>query len=148
MSRENQNREHDGNYLSEEELEKLIAEVETNSMLHAPHNLKDEILQAAEQERSDLSAAKEITGKRSAVYQRSRRRAFFLYVLEVEAVSAAAIAMLFLTPVRNADTHGQAGSSALHRAHGAKATRGTNRERRRKRTINPLTLAVRNGPVR
>ena len=63
MSRENQNRDHDGNYLSEEELEKLIAEVETNSMLHAPHNLKDEILQAAEQERSDLSAGKKNNGK-------------------------------------------------------------------------------------
>ena len=104
MSRENQNRDHDGNYLSEEELEKLIAEVETNSMLHAPHNLKDEILQAAEQEQSDLSVKKEIVKKRPAAYQKSRRRAFFLYVLEVEAVSAAAIAMLFLTPVRNADS--------------------------------------------
>ena len=104
MSRENQNRDYEGNYLSEEELKKLIAEVETNSMLHAPHNLKDEILQAAEQEQSDLSVKKEITGKRPAAYQKSRRRAFFLYVLEVEAVSAAAIAMLFLTPVRNADS--------------------------------------------
>ena len=75
MSRANQNRDHDGNYLSEEELEKLIAEVETNSMLHAPHNLKDEILQAAEQERSDCSVKKEIVKKRPAAYQKSRRRA-------------------------------------------------------------------------
>jgi len=104
MSRENQNRDHDGNYLSEEELEKLIAEVETKAMLHAPRNLKAEVLQSAEQERSERSAAKEITGKRSAAYQKSRRRAFFLYAIEVEAVSAAAIAMLFLTPVRNADS--------------------------------------------
>ena len=103
MSREDKNRDQNRNYLSDEELEKLIMEVETKNMLHAPQNLKAEMLQAAK-EQPDPDMRKEKTGKHVVSYQKSRRRAFFLYVLEVEAVSAAAIAMLFLTPVRNADS--------------------------------------------
>lgn len=103
MSRENRDCDQDREYLSDEELENLITQVETKAMLHAPRNLKAEVLQSAG-EHSAPDMGKRRDEKHNASYQKSRRRAFFLYVLEVEAVSAAAIAMLFLTPFRNADS--------------------------------------------
>lgn len=86
---------HDEQYLSEEELERLISQVEQESMLQAPSYLKDEILTslAAQDEKM-----KQLQGK-AEPYNRSRyKRQLWFYSAKVAIGAAAALLMLWITP--------------------------------------------------
>lgn len=74
-------------YLSSEELDALIRQVETQEMLQAPSYLKEEI----------LLCVKEETGQNGPGDR--KKRELFAYSLRVGLAAAAAIAMLFLMPV-------------------------------------------------
>ena len=77
-------------YLSEEELNDLICQVEEKEMLRAPAYLKRETLQQIRQENRLLCPA--------PVLEKRRRRDLTLYSLKVGIAAAAAIAALFLMP--------------------------------------------------
>ncbi|MCH4192620.1 MAG: hypothetical protein LKF52_09955 [Butyrivibrio sp.] len=72
-------------YLSDEELEKLIAETETDKVFNPPEYLEAETLQKIGTYRMERRI------KRS-------RREFSLYALKISAAAAAAILVIFTTP--------------------------------------------------
>lgn len=75
-------------YLSDDELFQLIAEVEENEMIQAPFYLKQEILHRVEEESKDRRKKK----------QKSANIQFLTFSLKVAVATAASIAVLFLTP--------------------------------------------------
>lgn len=77
-------------YLSDEELEKLVLDVEAHSMLSAPSYLKDEIVEQVVQEQ-----------KREKQKRIHKKLSLWLYSAEVGLVAAAAIAFMFLIPTEN-----------------------------------------------
>ncbi len=68
------------NYLTDEELEKLIQDVENQGMLHCPSYVRGEILQ------------------KTGVSLQKRKMQFYLYSAKVCAAAAAAIFLLFTIP--------------------------------------------------
>lgn len=83
-------------YLSDEELLKLIDEVEENAMLRAPAYLKQKILT----EIQGMEEAEQMPARQSIQkYQKNIRRQLLVYELKVAGLVAAAILMLFLLPV-------------------------------------------------
>lgn len=89
-------------YMSDEELEQLILNVEAHSMLSAPSYLKDEIM---EQLMSDKKAERK-------KYMR-KRLSLWLYSAEVGIVAAAAILLLFLLPTESIDIEKYHDTSAI-----------------------------------
>lgn len=80
-------------YLSDEELLRLIDEVEENAMLRAPAYLKQRILK-------EIQSAEQMPARQSVKkYQTNIRRQLLVYELKVAGLVAAAILMLFLLPV-------------------------------------------------
>lgn len=80
-------------YLSDEELLRLIDEVEENAMLRAPAYLKQRILK-------EIQSAERMPARQSVKkYQTNIRRQLLVYELKVAGLVAAAILMLFLLPV-------------------------------------------------
>lgn len=69
------------NYLTDEELEKLIKDVEMHGMLECPSYVRQETLQ------------------RAKVSLRKRKQQLYIYSLKVWAASAAAILLLFSLPL-------------------------------------------------
>ena len=67
-------------YLTEEELEKLIEDVEMHGMLECPSYVRQEVLE------------------KTRVSLRKRKQQFYIYSLKVWAASAAAIVLLFTLP--------------------------------------------------
>lgn len=86
--------------LTEEELARLIAEVEERELLHAPGHLKENIF-------SQIQAGK----------RRERERALFSYRAKVLVGMAAALAVLFLVPVDGTETPGMPQSGILGAAY-------------------------------
>lgn len=83
-------------YLSDEELLKLIDEVEENAMLRAPAYLKQRILT----EIQEMESAEQMPARQSIPkYQKNIRRQLLVYELKVAGLVAAAILLLFLFPV-------------------------------------------------
>lgn len=83
-------------YLSDEELSRLICQVEDHEMLRAPAYLREETVSRMRQ----LSPAREHTLLPEAESAREKKRALIFYSLKVGAAAAAAIVMLFALPVR------------------------------------------------
>lgn len=79
----------DNRYLSDEELFQLIAEVEEEPLLEAPVYLKDKI----------LSQAREEKRLKSVKQKMSARKQLVRYGCKVALASAAAVAILFTTPM-------------------------------------------------
>lgn len=83
-------------YLSDEELLKLIDEVEENAMLRAPAYLKQRILtEIQEMDSADQMPARQSIQK----YKKNIRRQLLVYELKIAGLVAAAILLLFLIPV-------------------------------------------------
>lgn len=83
------------NYISDEELERLMAQVEQEELVAAPPDLMESILEAAEFSgaREELSTAKVIP-----LSAAERKREFRAYCFRVITSVAAAIALAFLLP--------------------------------------------------
>ncbi|MBR1702779.1 MAG: hypothetical protein IJ716_12565 [Lachnospiraceae bacterium] len=80
----------------DEELWKLIQELESGELLRAPSYLKREILDALPEEQPETRLETQRAGK-----SRFRRNLeWFGYALEVGAVTAAAVALVLLVPVQ------------------------------------------------
>ncbi|MGN0483104.1 MAG: hypothetical protein ACI4HI_06100 [Lachnospiraceae bacterium] len=84
-------------YLSDEELQNLIADVEAHHMLQAPSYLKAEILTQAQQMKEKQLPAVEQNRKPVQLRQKRKQQLFF-YRLKVSAAAAAAILLLFCLP--------------------------------------------------
>ncbi len=76
-------------YLSEEALMKLVEQVETKEMLHAPAHLKENILE-------------QVTRERKA----GRKRQMFVYRAKVLIAMAAALTVLILMPAKDTEDAG------------------------------------------
>lgn len=85
-----QNNLPEAEYLSDEELNELIKEVEESAMLTAPSYLREEILKQIQ-----VSQPK-----------KSNRQELFFYSLKVGFATAAAVAMLFVLPMGSRPTDG------------------------------------------
>lgn len=79
------------NYISDDELERLICQIEENELVAAPPDLMDSILEAAEL--MDKPPAKV-----TAVPTASRKKEFSAYCFRVITSVAAAVALVFLLP--------------------------------------------------
>lgn len=77
-------------YLSDEELLELIGSVEEKEMLHAPVHLKDNVIAQVRRERHN-----------------AKKRQVFAYRVKVLVAMAAALAVLILMPVDQAEGAGQ-----------------------------------------
>ena len=77
-------------YLSEEELEKLIESIEEEPLYRAPDYLKSEILKRARQNRSRCR-------------MQSKEIQLFAYSIKIVAAAAAALVMITTIPVRSKD---------------------------------------------
>ena len=98
-------------YMSDEELTKLIMDVEENSMMSAPAYLKDEILSQVfepknAEEKPVLKQVEDIEHQKidqnSKVFRinsSSRRISLLVYGAKVMAAAAAAIVLMFAMPV-------------------------------------------------
>lgn len=92
------------NYLSEEELEKMIAELEHGSMVQAPEYLEKMILQKAE--RIAVKESVEIVpirhamkeGRQSLLPEPSKWGQLLSYSLKIVAAAAAAITLVIMVP--------------------------------------------------
>lgn len=104
------------NYLSDEELEKLITEMEQEPLVQAPEYLEKMILQKAE--RIAVRESVEIVPIRHAMKERrkpipqepSKRGQLVSYSLKIAAAAAAAIALVIMVPEmesRTADSYRQ-----------------------------------------
>lgn len=86
------------NYISDEELEQLICQVEQNELVTAPPDLEERILEAVE----TLGAAEEKTDAGNQVTQikkkSTRQKEFYAYCFRVVTSVAAAVALVFLFP--------------------------------------------------
>ena len=80
-------------YLSEEELQKLIDETNEHEMLKAPSYMKTEILTRVQA----MEVQKTQTVGKQMTYEQ-KKKAFRIYRIKVAAVAAAAIFALFLIP--------------------------------------------------
>ena len=95
-----ENRDH----LSDQELEKMIMEMEDSPLLQAPDYLENMILQKAE--RIAVRSSVEIVpirhvmkkGKQPSSKQASRPRQLFAYSLKIVAAAAAAITLVIMVP--------------------------------------------------
>lgn len=85
-------------YMSEEELEQLIEEVEQGAMLRAPAYLKEQILK--EIQNTELKQTPSVRPS-ATEYRKNIRKQLLVYELKVAGLVAAAILMLFLLPVWN-----------------------------------------------
>ena len=79
------------NYISDDELERLICQVEESELVTAPPDLMENILEAAEL--MDKPPAKV-----TAVPAASRKKEFYAYCFRVITSVAAAVALVFLLP--------------------------------------------------
>lgn len=84
------------NYISDEELERLICRVEQEELVAAPPDLMENVLMAAglAEEQANLSIPKVIEVKTKA----SKKKEFYAYCFRVVTSVAAAIALVFLLP--------------------------------------------------
>jgi len=84
------------NYISDAELEQLIAQVEQDELVAAPPDLEERILAAAEfgKEAENLQLPK--TGETKKVV--TRKKEFYAYCFRVVTSVAAAVALVFLLP--------------------------------------------------
>ena len=87
-------------YLSDEELSRLISQVENHEMLRAPAYLKEETVSRMRQLSPERESAPLIVAGR----EREKKRALIFYSLKVGAAAAAAIVMLFALPVREIES--------------------------------------------
>ncbi|MCR5119224.1 MAG: hypothetical protein K6B44_06340 [Lachnospiraceae bacterium] len=78
--------------MTDKELEQLIADIESEELLHAPANLKSDIFERIERKEQAIKAGK-----------RNKKLGFIVYTLEVMAVSAAAVALIMLQPLSKGD---------------------------------------------
>ena len=78
--------ENSRDYLTDEELEKLIMDVENQGLLCCPSYVRGEVLQRVE------------------VSQQKRKQKFYLYSVKVCVASAAAIFLLFTIPIGQLNT--------------------------------------------
>lgn len=86
---------HEEQYLSEEELERLIFQVEQESMLQAPSYLKEEILTSLAEQDAKMKQLQ----KKAEPNNRSRyNRQLWFYSAKVAIGAAAALFMLWITP--------------------------------------------------
>ncbi|MCR4585420.1 MAG: hypothetical protein K5686_06800 [Lachnospiraceae bacterium] len=74
--------------MTDKELERLIAGIESEELLHAPANLKADIFERIERSEEEAKTRK-----------RNKKLGFVVYALEVMAVSAAALALIILQPL-------------------------------------------------
>ena len=78
-------------YLSDEELQKLISDIELNDMVEAPANISGKVLEAIDSSIETESKNKVQNKKRKIIEYR-------LYKFKVASAVAAAIAVMFLVP--------------------------------------------------
>lgn len=77
-------------YLSDEELEKMIAEIEESDMVPAPTMMKDEILSKLTPKTSDIHKIKSFT-----------KKDYLKYCIQVSVAIAATIALMIFVPVKD-----------------------------------------------
>lgn len=82
-------------YLTDEELERLIAQVEQEPMLQAPSYLKDEILNSLSEQDEKMQQWQE---KLKLLNRSQSRKQLWLYSVKVAVGAAAALVMLWITP--------------------------------------------------
>ena len=83
-------------YLSDEELESLVADIETHDLVQAPPDLLNQILHKIDESNSSLIFAE---SKNSSSYmQRNKTIEFRKYCFQVITSIAAAIILIFLLP--------------------------------------------------
>lgn len=105
------------NYMSEDELWKLISEVEENEMVEAPFYMKDRIMSKAREEKILVN---EKDMKRSAQVK------FLRFSLKVALATAAAIMVLILAPSELRVTSGDSGKGTVQTSHiGNKLTKSS-----------------------
>ncbi len=73
-------------YLSDEELKRLIEDVEDNKMLQAPANLKQQVLETLDADKSCIRTKKQ-------------RKKLVIFEMKIAGGLAAAMLMLFLLPI-------------------------------------------------
>lgn len=83
------------NYLTDDELEQLIADVEVNDLIAAPPGLYEEILTRVE----DISKEETLHIEKTVPITRNKKREYRRYCFQVITSMAAAIAIVFLLPV-------------------------------------------------
>ena len=82
-------------YLTDEELEQLIAQVEQEPLLQAPSYLKDEILHSLSEQDEKMKQWQ----TKAKPYSRSQsRKQLWIYSVKVAIGAAAALVMLWITP--------------------------------------------------
>ncbi len=84
-------------YLTEQELEALIAEVEDHEMLAPPVYLKELIMEEAVKSAKPVNTAKSITGNR--IDRKTANIQFMVYSLKIIGAAAAAIFCLTMVPM-------------------------------------------------
>lgn len=82
------------NYISDEELERLIYRVEQEELVAAPPDLMGDILRAAGLEKESVQQTEMVSVKKAA----TRKKEFYAYCFRVVTSVAAAIALVFLLP--------------------------------------------------
>ncbi len=82
-------------YLTDEELERLIAQVEQEPMLQAPSYLKDEILNSLSEQDEKMQ---QWQAKVKSFNRSQSRKQLWLYSVKVAVGAAAALVMLWITP--------------------------------------------------
>lgn len=83
-------------YLSDEELDNLILEIEEHEIIEAPPNLSDEILQSVfGNNELDAGGNTEVINISN---RKDKKRAYIIYSLKVAISVAAAIALMFVMP--------------------------------------------------
>lgn len=92
-------------YLTDEELERLIAQMEQEPMLQAPSYLKDEILNSLSQQDEKMKQWQ----AKAKFYDRSQsRKQLWFYSAKVAIGAAAALAMLWILPANLVQLPGSA----------------------------------------
>lgn len=94
-------------YLSDEELKRLIEDVEDNKMLQAPANLKRQVLETLDADKSCIRTKKQ-------------RKKLVIFEMKIAGGLAAAMLMLFLLPITaQGEQAGETGGERADR-HGSK----------------------------
>lgn len=86
------------NYISDEELEKLICQVEQEELVAAPPDLMEKILAAAGMTETAVAKAEEHITEIKRKPKQIRKKEFYAYCFRVVTSVAAAVALVFLLP--------------------------------------------------
>lgn len=85
-------------YLTDEELAQLIADVEANELVAAPPDLCEEIVAKVEQMSSEIVRKTVPEIEKTLLDRRDKKREFKRYCFQVITSMAAAVALVFLLP--------------------------------------------------